>query len=226
VKGIGIVTIALYGIAYAALHSWLASNRVKRWAHRKFGPRIDCWYRLLFNAMSALALIPLGVLLFVLPDQVLYELPRPWRDVATGMQGLLAVCLVYGVWITDGLHFLGIRQLFQSTHHSCSERQPPLAVIGLYRWVRHPLYTLSILLIWLTPTMTLNLAALYVVFTIYFYVGTFFEEQRLVEEFGEAYTLYQAQAPRLVPWRGAVDVRIPTASHDTVRLEDNSAPQS
>jgi len=204
----GAVAIAACAVAYAVLHSWLASQRVKQWARTRFGPRMDCWYRLFFNMVGVLTLLPLGGLLFLLPDQALYVLPVPWRHIAAAAQLVTVVSMVYGVWITDAWHFLGIRQLFQVTPRGCSQRQPPLAVFGLYRWVRHPLYLLSIFLIWLTPAMTVNLAALYAVLTLYFFVGTFFEEQRMVDEFGEAYAQYQAQVPRLFPWRGPVDVHI------------------
>jgi protein-S-isoprenylcysteine O-methyltransferase Ste14 len=75
----------------------------------------------------------------------------------------------------------------------------------LYRWVRHPLYLWGLVFIWLTPQMTVNRLALVVGFSVYLYIGTFFEERRLVEEFGDDYREYQRQVPRLIPWRGPVD---------------------
>jgi protein-S-isoprenylcysteine O-methyltransferase Ste14 len=42
------------------------------------------------------------------------------------------------------------------------------------------------------------------VLSVYLYVGTFFEERRLVREFGDDYRAYQRQVPRLIPWRGPV----------------------
>jgi hypothetical protein len=63
----------------------------------------------------------------------------------------------------------------------------PLVVFGLYRWVRHPLYSWGLVLIWLTPHMTVNRLALFGALSFYLYVGTFFEERRLVAEFGDDY---------------------------------------
>jgi protein-S-isoprenylcysteine O-methyltransferase Ste14 len=78
----------------------------------------------------------------------------------------------------------------------------------MYRWVRHPLYFWGLVFIWLMPQMTVNRLALFAVFSVYLYVGTFFEERRLVEEFGDDYREYQRRVPRLIPapwalrWRG------------------------
>ena len=51
---------------------------------------------------------------------------------------------------------------------------------GLYQVVRHPLYTFSLLFLWLTPVMTRNLALLYVAFTVYMLIGAIFEERKLL----------------------------------------------
>ena len=52
----------------------------------------------------------------------------------------------------------------------------------------------------LWPHMTVNLAAFFAVSTAYFYLGSIPEEQKLVEEFGDAYRRYQQLVPRLIPW--------------------------
>jgi protein-S-isoprenylcysteine O-methyltransferase Ste14 len=75
-------------------------------------------------------------------------------------------------------------------------------VRGFYCYVRHPIYSFSLLLLWLTPAMTVNLLTVYVLTTLYFYVGSLHEERRLLAEFGEAYRDYQQQVPRLIPRPG------------------------
>jgi protein-S-isoprenylcysteine O-methyltransferase Ste14 len=67
--------------------------------------------------------------------------------------------------------------------------------------VRHPLYFFGLLFLWLTPVMTINLLTTYLLFTLYFYIGSFFEERRLRAEFGPAYRQYQQRVPRLIPGR-------------------------
>jgi protein-S-isoprenylcysteine O-methyltransferase Ste14 len=50
--------------------------------------------------------------------------------------------------------------------------------------------------------MTANWAAFVAVSTAYFFLGSIPEEEKLIEEFGDAYRRYQQIVPRLVPLRG------------------------
>ena len=204
---LSVVVIVVYAGGYAVLHSWLAGTPVKMWVRRVLGERSACWYRIVYNLIAILGLLPLLFLVGLLPNQNLYTFPTPLWPIALVLQGMVLLAMAYGVWITDALHFLGLRQLFSASPFDCSRNQPPLAVFGLYRWVRHPLYFLGLLLLWFTPHMTANLATLFIVFSIYLYVGTFFEEKKLIEEFGEDYRKYQRQIPRILPWRGPVRVK-------------------
>lgn len=206
----GALVVAIYSIAYATLHSALASRSIKMWARTRFGPNADSWYRLVFNFVGLVTLLPLGWLLHVLPDRVLYVLPSPWRYVALAAQMATLLAFAFGLRATDVWFFLGLRQLFAVPDHK--QCQPSLTTAGMYRWVRHPLYLLSMILMWLTPVMTTNLAAVFFVMTLYMVVGTFFEERRLVDDFGEAYVAYQAQVPRLLPWRGPVRCTLSAAN--------------
>ncbi|PWH15617.1 MAG: hypothetical protein DDG58_10845 [Ardenticatenia bacterium] len=204
--GTSIVVIVGYALIYVALHSGLASYAVKEWARRRFGVLSDRWYRLIYNGIATVLLLPLGAMLVKLPDQTLYILTTPWYELAWGIEGLAALGVLYGVSITDVWSFLGIRQVFDP-ECAATYRCAPLVVTGMYRWVRHPQYLFGLILLWCAPSMTLNRAALSVVFSIYLYIGTFLEERRLVAEYGEAYRQYQRQVPRLFPWRGPVRVR-------------------
>ena len=48
--------------------------------------------------------------------------------------------------------------------------------------------------------MTPNLLTLNIGVTLYFWIGSIFEERKLVREFGDAYRAHQARVPRLFPW--------------------------
>jgi protein-S-isoprenylcysteine O-methyltransferase Ste14 len=83
-------------------------------------------------------------------------------------------------------------------------REMPLAIRGPYLWVRHPLYTLFIVMAWTFPDLTADRLLFNVLFTAWIVLGTVLEERDLVRELGDPYRAYQSQVPMLVPWRGPV----------------------
>lgn len=199
-----VVILIVSAALYAAVHSWLASQRMKDWTRQTFGPTTDKWYRLAYNLVGGVTFIPLLVMLVWLPDRVLYTLSPPWLWLALLGQLVAVAGIAYGLWLTGIWHFLGLCQLLDMPEDERWNCRPPLVVFGAYRWVRHPLYFWGLVFIWLTPQMTVNRLALFVVLSIYLYLGTFFEERRLVREHGDGYREYQRQVPRLIPWRGPV----------------------
>ena len=193
-----IFVLTLFFVSYAVVHSLLAGLPVKNWVRKTFGPATDRWYRLLYNIFATITLLPLFLLLALLPDHTLYVIPVPWRWVMVGGQLLALLGMGLAAIQTNPFHFIGISQLFaeKPAEHSS------FTVNGFYNWVRHPIYFFSLLFIWLTPLMTINLFVTYLLFTIYFYSGSIYEERRLVAEFGVAYQEYQQRVPRLIPIPG------------------------
>jgi protein-S-isoprenylcysteine O-methyltransferase Ste14 len=80
-------------------------------------------------------------------------------------------------------------------------RTMPLAIRGPYRWVRHPLYSLFIVMIWTFPDLTADRLLFNVLFTAWIVLGSALEERDLAREFGDPYRTYQSQVPMLLPWR-------------------------
>jgi methanethiol S-methyltransferase len=78
----------------------------------------------------------------------------------------------------------------------------PFVVRGPYLWVRHPLYFFLLLLIWSHPDMTADRLLFNLLWSVWVYVGTIFEEADLVSDFGAAYRDYQRRVPMLIPLRG------------------------
>jgi protein-S-isoprenylcysteine O-methyltransferase Ste14 len=93
----------------------------------------------------------------------------------------------------DLLSFAGLRQLFEE------EQTGRLITDGLYHYVRHPLYTFSLLILWFSPNMSLNSLIVYSALTLYVLLGILFEERKLLREFGENYEAYRSVTPMLVP---------------------------
>ncbi|MGD8634199.1 MAG: hypothetical protein PVF85_11555, partial [Anaerolineales bacterium] len=63
----------------------------------------------------------------------------------------------------------------------------------------HPLYTGGLLMIWFMPVMTTSLLAFNLAATLYLYIGSIFEERRLIFVFGERYEAYRKRVPRFMP---------------------------
>jgi protein-S-isoprenylcysteine O-methyltransferase Ste14 len=182
-------------VAYTLLHSLLASQPCKAWARRRWGTASDRWYRLAYNGVAVVTLLPLLPLLAWLPDHTLYVAPAPWRWLLLAGQGVAVLGVLAALRQTDMAHFLGVRQLRNPTPAA----ESPLTVRGFYASVRHPTYTFGLLALWLSPLMTANLLTVYLFWSLYMYLGSFHEERRLLQEFGEAYRTYQQQVPRLIP---------------------------
>jgi protein-S-isoprenylcysteine O-methyltransferase Ste14 len=206
---LSVVVIVGYAALYSVAHSWLASRRMKDWTQRALGPAAERWYRLVYNLLGGVTLLPFLPMLAWLPDRILYTLPSPWLWLALLGQLVAVVGLVYGVWLTDVWHFWGLRQILEPQAGTGGTNSPRLVVSGMYRWVRHPVYFCGLVFIWLMPQMTVNQLVLSAIFSVYLYVGTFFEERRLVAEFGDDYRQYQRRVPRLMPAPWALRWRRP-----------------
>jgi protein-S-isoprenylcysteine O-methyltransferase Ste14 len=189
------VYIAIYFICWALLHSLLASVRVKRLAGRRFGQATKRWYRLGFVLTAMATLIPLVLMVLLLPDTALYRVDSPWRWMMMAGQLAALIMLIWTIMSTEPLEFIGIKQLSGYAAPSRSS----LTTNGLYRLSRHPMYLSSMLVMWLSSTMSANLLTLYALMSLYFIVGSYHEEMLLVKQFGQAYRNYRKQVPRIFP---------------------------
>lgn len=187
--------ILLAVLAYGLVHSLLATQTLKAQARQLIGPAVDRWYRLGFNFIAVVTLLPILLLPLILSDKKIYAIPFPWVILSLVIQALAVIALLIGLRQTRITSFLGLRQVFfPDTNPS-----PHLVTGGLYHYVRHPLYTAALVFIWLLPILTWNLLALNICLTIYILVGVQFEERKLLLEFGEPYAEYRRQTSMLIP---------------------------
>jgi methanethiol S-methyltransferase len=130
-----------------------------------------------------------------------------WSGFALGLVVLLAAS-----FHIDHFELLGLRQTWALLRRRAS-RPPPFLVRGLYRLVRHPIYTGWLLLFWCTPTMPTGQLMLAVGMTAYVLVAMRLEERDLVAEHGQHYRAYRQAVPALLPGPGLV--RQPPAMDET-----------
>ena len=184
-----IIAMVVWGI----LHSWLASLSFKDFLRRTYGDGFMRLYRLLYNLFAVISFMPVLYLMVSLPDQTLYQVPQPWSYLMRAGQGISLLLLIVSVLQTDILSFAGLRQLVEE------EKKSGLVTRGLYRFVRHPLYTFSLFILWLSPAMSLNSFVVYTALTVYTLIGIRFEERKLLREFGSDYAKYRSTTPMLIP---------------------------
>jgi methanethiol S-methyltransferase len=195
-KTMGTLYLIGASILWGVVHSLLASHAAKNALRRAFGAlAFDRLYRFSYNLFSLASFFPLWMMLVTFADAPLYRIPEPWVYGTTILQGVAAVALIAGVMQTGPFEFAGLSQLVD-----LGEQKPAALVTdGLYAYVRHPLYTAGLVFIWLSDQMTVNRLALFAVFTIYIIIGAFFEERKLLKDFGPVYAEYKAKTPMLIP---------------------------
>ena len=180
---------------YFFLHSALADPQVKETVYNTF-PWMERWYRLIY---SIIAFDGLALLLWV----SLLNPVRVWEY--AGWEWFPAVVLIaMGGTVMyrcarsfDLLVFMGIRM---------KEKKNPLSnsgliTTGMYRYVRHPLYTGTILFAigWFLLYPIWSFVVFMVCMFIYLPIGMYFEEKKLVHEFGEEYRKYRKRVKKLIP---------------------------
>jgi protein-S-isoprenylcysteine O-methyltransferase Ste14 len=187
-----IILVTLW-LLFGILHSVLAANWWKRRMEQWLGVNYR-FYHFSYSVFAAVTL--LGVLIFqvLLPSHLLYMAPV-WVKLLLCLP-LLAGLVIMGVLIRKYFFSLSGISVFY-------KEQPPAALElgGVHRYVRHPLYSGTLLFIWslffIFP-YTKNLLACLVI-TGYTLWGAKLEEKKLVIQFGEQYTAYKKRVPMLIP---------------------------
>jgi protein-S-isoprenylcysteine O-methyltransferase Ste14 len=194
--------LALYLVGFAALHSLLVSLPAKRIARRHFGSKVDPWYPRLFSAIAVITIIPLVIMLIRSPGPVLYIVPQPWIWLFFLVQLFMGIATLRA--FLDAPHRFLIRA-------QLAKPQSPdafsLGIKGIYCWIRDPFLLSGLILIWLTPYMTENLFLVYLIASVYLFLGSLHWESRLLVQFGKDYIAYKNEVSRMIPnrnkrWKG------------------------
>jgi len=106
-----------------------------------------------FSVIGGLTILPILALIALLPDRPIYAVGRPYSVLLDLLRLAGVVGLVYGVQQTGFMNFIGLDRVLDP---AAVHRPPRLVTNGLYRWVRHPLYTSAFLLLWAAPELSWN----------------------------------------------------------------------
>ena len=178
---------------YFFIHSLLASNLVKDSCKRNI-PIVFNYYRILFNIVAIVGLI-IMIQITLLDKNLLFKQSSILNIIAIIL--LLSGCIVFIIAATSFnlKEFLGFEKPIQKA-------QNKLVTKGIYKYVRHPLYTGTILVsvgyFLFTPTISV---LIFVILTfIYIEIGSRLEEKKLTDEFGDDYIEYCKSVKRYFPF--------------------------
>lgn len=187
--------LAIGWLAYASLHSLLAALSVKAWATRRY-PRFAPWYRLAYNGLATVLLLPLLWATYAISGDWLWQ----WTGLGAWLANGLALAAMGGLVLASGTYdmdeFLGTRALRE--RRTDAAEHDGFRISTPHRFVRHPWYALALVLIW-TRDMNAPLLVTAIAITLYFILGSWLEERKLEAHFGRAYRNYKEQVPGLVP---------------------------
>jgi methanethiol S-methyltransferase len=188
------IILALLWLAYGFVHTVLAMNSVKN-----IFKGISKYYRLIYNGLAVLLILPILNYQFSIPSQLLLE-KSLLNQILGGLMMTSGLFLAYKALTSyDLAEFVGTQSLQQSPQQSpkpTTFKQDELSSV-----IRHPLYLGILVFLWgwfgfsgLLSSLVTALAL-----TVYIRIGIYFEEKKLVEQFGKEYQDYQKKVPMLIP---------------------------
>jgi protein-S-isoprenylcysteine O-methyltransferase Ste14 len=189
-------------LAFAALHSALASRKAKQAAAAIVGEeKRDAAYRTFFIAQSLASASTLVAYGAQLPKRTVYRLTGTPALVLRLGQAAGVLHLLAGLRETGFLQWAGIKNLQAWKSGKPIPAGPAaqgpeigedssLRVGPIFSRSRHPLNFSGIPILWLTPRLTTRRLAFNMVSTLYFLAGSLHEASRLKAEYGSAYRRY------------------------------------
>ena len=199
-----LLLVFLYGIFYISsmvflltacgiyffLHSFLANETVKQKLAKALGLS-QKGYRIAYNLFNFAGLALLLLLLYQTASPLIYQ-----KSLAATVTGAI-VSFAGSIIMFLSLRNYNLIVLFGLR----AETRMPLQIKGLNKYVRHPLYSGTILL-----ALGFCIALPYVkdwlflvLMIIYIFIGMQYEERKLVMWFGDDYKNYQQKVKRLIP---------------------------
>lgn len=119
------------------------------------------------------------------------------------LRTIFLVCMLGFLWGAKALgsfDALGVRPLMRDLGKQYEKTQNIIAK-GPYRWSRHPLYFLMIIIIWACPILTADRLIFNVLWSLWIVMGTCLEDRDLRREFGSQYIEYSSHVPMLIPYK-------------------------
>ncbi|MBN1302695.1 MAG: isoprenylcysteine carboxylmethyltransferase family protein [Melioribacteraceae bacterium] len=196
-----ILCLFILFILFGLSHSVLASTKFKMKIKEKIGDKI-AFYRLFYNISS--------LIIFIIvweyspkPDVIIYDLQYPFDIIIFAVQVFSLVGFFWAARYINLGEFLGVNQIkryLEGIYDSDDlDEKTTLVINGPMKLCRHPVYLFSVLFISLRPTMDLFYLFFVITSIIYFIIGSYIEEKKLIGKYGVEYLNYQKSVKRIIP---------------------------
>jgi methanethiol S-methyltransferase len=185
--------LAIFWLLFSLFHSIFASEKCKKFIETVMKRRYK-YYRILYSLFAFISLSVIVVYHLSINTIVLWNV-QP-AEVIISITGIITSGLVMIFFAKKFFFELSGADVFIERKRSAT-----LIKKSLYNYVRHPLYTATLLLIWsiffLHPSLSSLISGLSI--TVYTIIGIHFEEKKLITSFGESYIQYRSETPMLIP---------------------------
>lgn len=193
----------LYALAWLSFglgHSLLTMSNSTAAQTTLFGP----YYRLAYNLFAVLHIFLVWFLgrwlLIDMAHVVVSDMYLP-AFLIPGFVGWIVLLLALREY--DLGLFVGTTQIKNNKKGLLPTPEEPLVKNGLHAYVRHPIYAGAYLILWGGADNDFGLATA-IWGSIYLAFGTYFEERKLLANYGSDYAKYRSRVPAIIPWRGKV----------------------
>lgn len=82
---------------------------------------------------------------------------------------------------------------------------PDMPTLGLFQFIRHPIYAAFVLTLWTVPTWTPDQLVIAISLTTYCILAPILKERRFQKRYGEQFSRYRAEVPYMVPRKKGLD---------------------
>lgn len=194
------ILFILLGV-WGYFHSLLASLKAKQFVRRQFGKAI-AFYRLFYNTLSLITLYLIWEY-SPHPSLKIYKLNQPFDYLVLIPQFFSLIGIIWSFRYICFKEFIGLSQIERFLNKQFSEdeldEKMTFRIEGPYKYSRHPIYFFSIIFLVFRAEMDLFYLTVLICFITYFYIGSVYEEKKLIRIFGKEYEDYQKKVPRIFP---------------------------
>lgn len=184
----------IFWVFYFFIHSFLANNSVKERILNALRLSTQL-YRLLYTLIAIIGLLPIFYFLSATKSEFLLQQTQVLKFISLALStwGVIVIKMAFKNYRLR--KFLGL---------SKNEGESELLQSGILKYIRHPIYSGTILLVlgfWLFIPNALNLITVLCTL-LYLPIGIRLEEKKLIGEYGDDYLRYKDEVPGIFPnWK-------------------------